>query len=253
MVVVRVVFYFACVQIVVMLAGSDILGPVLSLSGLGFMIAWEKNDHGGGYEFKDGLLGHHSSASQKPISDPDSKFAPSLLQLPRRTVDATHFLPFVKLHAKRGRPERAAGILKDMVRFELSPGVVQWSIVARGFAEYGDPAMAVSIIERLEEHDGSQVRAGVSGDHADRPPSILDIGLYTNVLRGFVLARRLEHAQDTEQRIRQRFEYVDGKLRATDDALRLLRNLERHDELIDAVRVFSDCSISVVFNMLFSL
>ncbi|KAG2363521.1 hypothetical protein BDR07DRAFT_918435 [Suillus spraguei] len=168
-----------------------------------------------------------SSASQKPISDPDSKFAPSLLQLPRRTVDAAHFSPFVKLHAKRGRPERAAGVLKDMVRFGLSPGVVQWSIVARGFAEYGDPAVAVSIIERLEEHDGSRVRAGVSGDHADRTPSILDIGLYTNVLRGFVLARRLEHAQDTEQRIRQRFEYVDGELRATDDALRLLRNLER--------------------------
>ncbi|KAG2067840.1 hypothetical protein BDR04DRAFT_1057530 [Suillus decipiens] len=168
-----------------------------------------------------------SSASQKPISDPDSKFAPSLLQLPRRTVDAAHFSPFVKLHAKRGRPERAAGVLKDMVRFGLSPGVVQWSIVARGFAEYGDPAVAVSIIERLEEHDVSQVRAGVSGDHADQTPSILDIGLYTNVLRGFVLARRLEHAQDMEQRIRQRFEYVDGELRATDDALRLLRNLER--------------------------
>lgn len=168
-----------------------------------------------------------SSTSQKPISSPDSKFAPSLLQLPKRAVDAAHFSPFVKLHAKRGRPERAASVLRDMMKFGLSPGVVQWSIVARGFAEYGDPAVAVSIINRLEEDNGSQDRAGVSGDHADRTPSILDIGLYTNVLRGFVLARCLEHAQDIERRIRQRFEYIDGELRATDDALRLLRNLER--------------------------
>ncbi|KAG1902263.1 uncharacterized protein F5891DRAFT_1025592 [Suillus fuscotomentosus] len=168
-----------------------------------------------------------SSTSQKPISSPDFKFAPSLLQLPKRAVDAAHFSPFVKLHAKRGRPERAASVLRDMMKFGLSPGVVQWSIVARGFAEYGDPAVAVSIINRLEEDSGSQDRAGVSGDHADRTPSILDIGLYTNVLRGFVLARCLEHAQDIERRIRRRFEYIDGELRATDDALRLLRNLER--------------------------
>ncbi|KAG2128711.1 hypothetical protein DEU56DRAFT_818698 [Suillus clintonianus] len=168
-----------------------------------------------------------SSTSQTPISEPGSKFAPSLLQLPKRAVDAAHFSPFIKLHAKRGRPEQAAGVLGDMVKFGLRPGVVQWSIVARGFAEYGDPAVAVSIIERLEEDDVSQVQAGTSVDQADRAPPILDIGLYTNVLRGFVLARRLEHAQDMERRIRQRFEYVDGELRATDDALHLLRNLER--------------------------
>lgn len=70
----------------------------------------------------------------------------------------------------------------------------------------------------------------MSADHADRTPSNLDIGLYTNVLRGFILSRSLEHAQDMERRIRQRFEYVDGKFRATDDALRLLRNLERQME-----------------------
>ncbi|KAG1862031.1 hypothetical protein DFJ58DRAFT_776028 [Suillus subalutaceus] len=168
-----------------------------------------------------------SSTSQKPISPPDSKFAPSLLQLPKRTVDAAHFSPFIKVHAKRGRPERAAAVLRDMVNFGLSPGVVQWSIVARGFAEYGDPAVAVSIIERLEEDGGSQAQAGASSDCADRAPSILDIGLYTNVLRGFVLARNLERAQDIEGKIRQRFEYVEGDLRATDDALHLLRNLER--------------------------
>lgn len=187
-----------------------------------------ESDHERMYEYL--LAVAESSESQKPISPPDSKFAPSLLQLPKRAVDSVHFSPFVKLHAKRGRPERAAGVLKDMVGLGLTPGVVQWSIVARGFAEHGDPAVAVSIIERLEKDAESQGRAGVSADHADRTPSNLDIGLYTNVLRGFILARSLEHAQDMERRIRQRFEYVDGKFRATDDALRLLRNLERQME-----------------------
>lgn len=184
-----------------------------------------ESDHDRMYKYL--LAVADSSASQKPISPPDSKFAPSLLQLPKHAVDAAHFSPFVKLHAKRGRPERAAGILRDMVRLGLSPGVVQWSIVARGFAEHGNPAVAFSIIERLEEDAESRVRESVSSDHADRAPLILDIGLYTNVLRGFVLARSLEHAQDIERRIRQRFQYVDGESRATDDALRLLRNLER--------------------------
>jgi pentatricopeptide repeat protein len=187
-----------------------------------------ESDHERMYEYL--LAVADSSASQKPISPPDSKFAPSLLQIPKHAVDTAHFSPFIKLHAKRGRPERAAGVLRDMVRFGLSPGVVQWSMVARGFAEHGDPAVAISIIEQLEEDAESRVRVGASGDHVDRTPSNLDIGLYTNVLRGFVLARSLEHAQDVERRIRQRFEYVDGELRATDDALRLLRNLERQME-----------------------
>ncbi|KAG2139552.1 hypothetical protein BD769DRAFT_1626501 [Suillus cothurnatus] len=187
-----------------------------------------ENDHERMYKYL--LAVADSSASQKPISPPDSKVVPSLVQLPKCTVDAAHFSPFVKLHAKRGRPERAAAVLRDMVRLGLSPGIVQWSIVARGFAEYGDPTIAISIIERLEDDGGSQIRVAASGNHADRAPFVLDIGLYTNVLRGFVLARNLEHAQDIERRIRQRFEYVDGELRATDDALRLLRNLERQME-----------------------
>ncbi|KAG0696586.1 hypothetical protein DFH29DRAFT_194364 [Suillus ampliporus] len=183
-------------------------------------LVWSTSERDHERMYKHLLAVADSSTSQTPISPPDSKFAPSLLQLPKHAVDAAHFSPFVKLHAKRGRPEQAASVLQDMVRFGLSPGVVQWSIVARGFAEHGDPAVAVVIIERLEEED-------VGGEPADQAPPTPDIGLYTNVLRGFVLARRLEHAQDMERRILERFEYVNGESKATDDALRLLRNLER--------------------------
>ncbi|KAG1736086.1 uncharacterized protein EDB91DRAFT_535274 [Suillus paluster] len=190
-------------------------------------LVWSTPEHDHERMYKYLLAIADSSTSQTPISPPDSKFAPSLLQLPKRAIDAAHFSPFVKLHAKRGRPEQAAGVLRDMVRVGLSPGVVQWSMVVRGFAEYGDPAVAVLLIERLEEDGGSQAQADVGGETAHQTPSIPDIGLYTNVLRGFVLARRLEHAQDMEMRIRERFEYVDGELKPTDDALRLLRNLER--------------------------
>jgi pentatricopeptide repeat protein len=176
-----------------------------------------------------------SSTSQKPIPPPNSKFAPSLVQLPKRAVDAAHFSPFVKLHAKRGRPERAAGVLSDMMKLGLNPGVVQWSIVARGFAEHGDPAVVFVILKQLEGVIGSQDRgasddaSGAAAEPADQAQTsnFPDIGFYTNVLRGFVLARKLEHAQDMEKRFRQRFDYVDGDLKATDDALRLLRNLER--------------------------
>jgi hypothetical protein len=175
-----------------------------------------------------------SSASGTPIPPPDSKFAPSLLQLPKRAVDAAHFSPFVKLHAKRGRPQQAAAVLSDMVGFGLNPGVVQWSIVARGFAEHGDPAVALLILERLEGETGSRDGASddlgsVVAEPADQTQTskFLDIGFYTNVLRGFVLARRLEHAQDMEKNIRERFDYVDGESKVTDEALHLLRNLER--------------------------
>jgi len=174
-----------------------------------------------------------SSTSEKLVSPPNSKFAPSLLQLPKRVVDAAHFSPFAKLHAKRGRPEQAAAVLSDMVRFGFSPGVVQWSIVARGFAEHGDPAVALLILKQLEGEPGSRNEPGddarVTAEPAGQTQGsiFLDIGFYTNVLRGFIIARRLEHAQDMEKRIRERFDYVDGQSRATDAALRLLRNLER--------------------------
>jgi len=192
-----------------------------------------ERDHERLYKFL--LATAESSTSQKPIPPPNSKFAPSLVQLPKRAVDAAHFSPFVKLHAKRGRPERAAGVLSDMVKLGLNPGVVQWSIVARGFAEHGDPAVVFVILKQLEGVIGSQNRgagddaSGAAAEPADQAQTsnFLDIGFYTNVLRGFVLARKLEHAQDMEKRLRQKFDYVDGDLKATDDALRLLRNLER--------------------------
>ncbi|KAJ8592963.1 hypothetical protein M405DRAFT_732316 [Rhizopogon salebrosus TDB-379] len=174
-----------------------------------------------------------SCESQTPIHPLNSKFAPSLLQLPKRAVDAAHFSPFAKVHAKRGRPEQAAAVLSDMVRLGLNPGVVQWSIVARGFAEYGDPDVALMILKQLEKGTGSRDDAGDDAALADGPAdqaqtsNSLDIGFYTNILRGFVLARKLRHAQDMEKMIRERFGYVDGELKAIDDVLHMLRNLER--------------------------
>lgn len=121
------------------------------------------------------------------------------------------------------------------MKLGLNPGVVQWSIVARGFAEHGDPAVVFVILKQLEGVIGSQDRGagdddtGAAAEPADQAQtsSFPDIGFYMNVLRGFVLARKLEHAQDMEKRLRQKFDYVEGDLKATDDALRLLRNLER--------------------------
>lgn len=140
------------------------------------------------------------------------------LQLPPDTYDAAHFSPFVSSLSRRN-PDRAASVLQDMVHLGIEPSVVQWGMVARGYAQHDDPLVALRILDRLED----DVRSRSQDSKADL--SVL-LGVHTNVLRGLVLAGDVAHAQEVEGRLVERLGYQVGNRPATDASIALLRRLE---------------------------
>ena len=146
------------------------------------------------------------------------------VQLSPDMYDAAHFSPFVSTWARR-RPARAASVLRDMVQLGVEPSLVQWSMVARGYAQHDDPDVALRILARLEEMEG---RDGEG--HGSKGPSDVLLGVHTNMLRGFVLAGDLQHAQEVERRLVERLGYRAGDRSATDAGIALLRALEERPE-----------------------
>ncbi|KIJ15866.1 hypothetical protein PAXINDRAFT_76495 [Paxillus involutus ATCC 200175] len=145
------------------------------------------------------------------------------LQLPQNTYDAAHFSPFVSSWARQD-PGKALAVLRDMAGLGIEPGVVQWSIVARGYAQHGDPVIALRILDQLEVVEMDQIKRGA--EDAPRRPSDVLLGTYTNVLRGLVIAGDVERAREAEKRLVERLGYRAGDRPATDVSIGLLRALE---------------------------
>lgn len=149
------------------------------------------------------------------------------VQLPPDTYDAAHFSPFVSWWARRNSA-RAGNVLWDMVRLGIDPTVVQWSMVARGYAQHDDSGVALRILDRVEDDARSRARDGDgdgnSGLDLDSSEGVL--GAHTNVLRGFVIAGDVAHAREVERRLVERFGYRVGDRPATDASIALLRALE---------------------------
>ncbi|KAG6336389.1 hypothetical protein ID866_2709 [Astraeus odoratus] len=162
----------------------------------------------------------------------------SSLELPPTSFDAAHFSPFIQTHAARGRPDRAAQVIADMVARGIQPGIKHWSMLARGYAQDGDANMAFKILDHLEAAERSQMEGGAAsggagagegtaeGVRCTYGPSDDLLGTHTNVLRGFVLGNDVEHAREVNLRLLERCGYQPGTRPATDDAIELLGALE---------------------------
>ncbi|KAL4079466.1 hypothetical protein J3A83DRAFT_4086427 [Scleroderma citrinum] len=168
----------------------------------------------------------------------DEHQEPSLI-LPLTSFDAAHFSPFIKTHAARGRPDCAAGVVADMTVRGIQPGILQWGMVARGYAQNGDAALALKILDQLEAAERNQVQsddtdastAALGESVKGRPRHIYQpsdglLGTITNVLRGFILARDVEHAREVEARLLDRLRYQFGGRPTTDSTIEMLRALE---------------------------
>ncbi|KAF8137387.1 hypothetical protein EV363DRAFT_661059 [Boletus edulis] len=172
-------------------------------------------------------LGEQEPIQEQEVRVPDVQ-ARVRLELPPDTYDAAHFSPFVSSWARR-RPVRAAGIMRDMVHVGVEPTMIQWSMVARGYAQHDDPLVALRILERLEELERGRVEEEEEGqgDPSKRwSPSDVLLGVHTNVLRGFVLRGDVQHAREVERRLVERLGYQAGDRPTTDASMVLLRGLE---------------------------
>jgi hypothetical protein len=147
------------------------------------------------------------------------------LQLSPDTFDAAHFSPFVSSWA-RGSPVKAASVLRDMVQLGVGPSMIQWSMVARGYAQHDDPLVALRILDRLEDMERGRDDEAWGGEGGSRSPSNVLLGVHTNVLRGFVIAGDVPHAREVERRLVERLGYQAGDRPATDASIALLRGLE---------------------------
>lgn len=149
------------------------------------------------------------------------------LQLPPDTYDAVHFSPFVSLWARRC-PSRAASVLRDMMHLGVEPSTMQWSMVARGYAQHDDPLVALRILDRFEDVEWRRKddTGDSDGDVESRRPSDVLLGVHTNVLRGFVIAGDVQHAREVERRLVTRLGYRAGERPATDASIALLGGLE---------------------------
>ncbi|KAF9239893.1 hypothetical protein BU15DRAFT_46407 [Melanogaster broomeanus] len=152
------------------------------------------------------------------------------LQLPPVMFNDAHFSPFIIPLAKHS-PWKASEVLRDMVGLGIEPKMVQWSIIARGYAQHGDPAIALRILDRVEEIELETNNGADNGEESPqqdvpRRPSDMLLGTHTNVLRGFALGGELEHARHVEKRLVERFGYQAGYRAATDAAISLLRERE---------------------------
>lgn len=172
------------------------------------------------------------------------------LELSPSSFDSAHFSPFIKVHASRGRPDCAAQVVADMVANGIQPSIVQWSMIARAYAQGGDATTALRVLDQLEAGErGSGIDppdGGIYGKAAEdldgtrrkseevshcnlqqqQPPSDGLFGIFTNVLRGFVLAKDVEHARRVRLRLTEGLGYQMGKRPATDAAIEMLTALE---------------------------
>ncbi|KAI6043962.1 hypothetical protein EDC04DRAFT_3138188 [Pisolithus marmoratus] len=179
------------------------------------------------------------------VSEKSKEHPKPVLELSLSSFDSAHFSPFIKAHAARGRPDCAAQVVADMVARGIQPSFVQWSMVARAYAQDGDAATALKVLDQLEAAErqsdvdpldstrviqGKTVEDGTEKKevchHTQRQPSDSLLGIFTNVLRGFVLAKDIEHARRVKLRLTEHLGYQVGKRPATDAAIDLLTALE---------------------------
>ena len=128
---------------------------------------------------------------------------------PAQVIDNVHFNPFVFSFRQRFGPYHALNVLQDMKRLGLKPNYYQSATLAEGFAYVGDVQWTMTFVDEAERC--YRLR---DAEKPEEYPNIL--GMYTNVLRSLVTARRLDAALEVESRLVKNTGYTTGTNAYTD-------------------------------------
>ena len=128
---------------------------------------------------------------------------------PAQTIDNVHFNPFVFTFRQRFGSYHALNVLQDMKRLGLEPNYYQSATLAEGFAYVGDVQWTMTFVDEAERC--YRLR---DAEKPEEYPNI--IGMYTNVLRSLVTARRLDAALEVERRLIKNTGYTTGSNAYTD-------------------------------------
>ncbi|KIM46807.1 hypothetical protein M413DRAFT_63284 [Hebeloma cylindrosporum] len=143
----------------------------------------------------------------------------------RKFVGPAAFTPFlVPLMQARGA-EFGATILHDMVASRLRPNRYHLSMLAGFYARTGHVEQAFSILDSLENKAKFQI-TGDNGTTKFKVPKY-DMVIYTSMIRGFIISRRVEEAERLVQRLVKNYGYSEGKDQRLDAAIADLIDLKK--------------------------
>ena len=147
------------------------------------------------------------------------------------------FTPFFRRLMQAFGPARGAKILNDMVNIGIKPTVYHYTELAGFYASTGEVQRAFLILDNLERRfkNAAQSPTAASDDQGDSSTSeeydslktpessalpAPDLVMYISLMRGFIISKNLQAADDVAARLRQLHKYRKGEDRYLDDVYR---------------------------------
>ncbi|KAF8814698.1 hypothetical protein BYT27DRAFT_7249744 [Phlegmacium glaucopus] len=146
------------------------------------------------------------------------------------------FTPFFRRLMQAFGPARGAKILNDMVKIGIKPTVYHYTELAGFYASAGEAERAFLILDNLERRfrnaaqsptaDSDYQGASTTEEHdnLETPESSAlpapDLVMYISLMRGFIMSKNLQAADDVAARLRQLHKYRRGEDKYLDDVYR---------------------------------
>ena len=144
------------------------------------------------------------------------------------------FTPFFRRLMQASGPARGAKILNDMVKIGIRPTIYHYTELAGFYASAGETERALLILDSLEKRfkNTTQSPATGSDDQGDSSMSkeletpespalpAPDLVMYISLMRGFIISKNLEAADNVAARLRQVHKYRKGEDSYLDDVFR---------------------------------
>ncbi|PPQ73752.1 hypothetical protein CVT26_011872 [Gymnopilus dilepis] len=135
------------------------------------------------------------------------------------------FMPFIRRLADLKGPEIGLQIIQDILNLRLQPHLPVYTEVAGRFAKSGKVEETYKIVQQLESRQHIEHVLPNGNKTRVRPPAP-DFVFYVALLRGFVLSRKLEAAEEIVRRIQAKHKPRRGQNNLYDEALDELNHLK---------------------------
>lgn len=155
------------------------------------------------------------------------------------------FTPFFRRLMHTFGAIRGAKVLSEMVKLGIKPTIYHYTELAGFYASRGEPQKAFLILDNLEtrfksaaqssttgSNDGDSSKSGTLESTVPAP----DIVMYISLMRGFIISKNLQAADDVAARLKRRHKYQKGENNYLDEVYRDIEYLRK--ELEEQARFF---------------
>lgn len=149
------------------------------------------------------------------------------------------FTPFFRCLMHTFGPARGTKILNDMVKVGIKPTIYHYTELAGFYASAGEAQKALLILDNLEKRfkNASQSSTARPDDQGDSSTSkeletpeasglpAPDLVMYISLMRGFIISKNLQAADDVAARLKRLHKYRKGEDSYLDDVYREIENM----------------------------